>query len=602
MRGNVIVTVVVFVLLLGTFGVVSALPNQDGSDWKYYDNITITENSGDRLDDYQVLLELDSDNFDFSKVRSDGRDIRFYDEDDDELDYWIEELDPYLEIAKIWVKVPEIPAYEETKMKIYYGNNNAYGESDGDKTFDFFDDFEDDSLNRAKWNTNAENVISVDNGILYMTGDWDFHQYYIYSDERLRTPVVVEARARLSCYQCGSDLEIGFVQNRGDHHRSSEAIFAGCDHDNSPRSKYIYYRGNEILSSKQDVRTTDWFNIRLEYTDDKVKFWDSFTQGSQTYINDMNNPFYLALAGDTDNHNNEDSIDWIFVRNYASREPTVTLDPVDEAEESIEEDADTDVDAETDVASGNENTEEVPEQVNLTKDDVPEVINSILRKIDTLERKDVDASLIKTALDVARDSYEIGKYNESIELVKNAQKMADDAYDTLSKYIEPAQLEIDEARELGADVKEAEYTLEEAVDALKKGNYDYAKTWADDASELAKNATVRSIDISSLKSMPIKYDERNVLLTGTIRDISTVFGEYYTFALDDGTGLISVDYTGILGDIQDGDKITVIGVFKASNGSIYSGNVNSGGAPGFEAVFAVAGLLSVAYILRRRFD
>lgn len=301
MRGNVIGIVVVLVLLFGSFGIVSGLPNNDGSDWKYYDNITIEENSGDRLRDYQVLVGLDSDNFDFSLARSDGRDIRFYDEDDDELDYWIEEFDPYHETAKIWVKVTDIPAGNEIKIRMYYGNKNADSRSDGDKTFDFFDDFEEEDLNSAKWDSNAGNVVSIDDGILYMTGDWDFHQYFLSTDERFRTPVVVEARARLSCYQCGSDLEIGFVQYKDDHHRNNDAIFAGFDHDDDPRSKYIFYKGNSILSSKQDLRTNDWFNIKITYTDDKVRLWDSFTEGTQTCNNDMNNPFYLALAGDTDN-------------------------------------------------------------------------------------------------------------------------------------------------------------------------------------------------------------------------------------------------------------------------------------------------------------
>ncbi|MDY6931172.1 MAG: DUF2341 domain-containing protein [Halobacteriota archaeon] len=599
MRGNVFVIGVLLVLILGTFGIASALPNQDGSDWKYYENITIKENSGARLEDYQVLLNLDSDNFDFSKARSDGRDIRFFNEEGDKLYYWIEDFDPYIEVAKIWVKVPDIPADDEIKIKMYYGNKNTESESNGDKTFDFFDDFEGDSLNKAKWNSNAGNAISVDDGIIYMTGDWDYHQYFISSDERFRTPVVVEARVRLSCYQCGNDLEVGFVRDRDDHHRINEAIFAGFDHDDSPRSKYIYYRGNEIISSKQDLRTTDWFNIQISYTYNKIKFWDSYTQGTQTCNNYMNNPFYLSIAGDTDNHNNEDAIDWIFIRSYASEEPTLIIEQEEVEEGSKEE---TEEEDEISKDESKEEKEDLTEPLNITKEEIPDAINSILRKIDSLERMDVDTSLIETALEGASESYEMGEYEESIELLNNAQSMADDAYDSLTNHIEPAHSEIDEARELGADVKGAEDMLEDAEDALKKGNYDYAKSWADNATELAKNSTIGSIDISNLKAVPTKYNGRNILLTGTIRDISTIFGEGYTFALDDGTGIISVDYKGVLGDIEDGDKITVVGIFEASNGSINSINVNSGGAPGFEATLAVAGLLSVAYILKRRFD
>jgi PGF-CTERM protein len=92
-----------------------------------------------------------------------------------------------------------------------------------------------------------------------------------------------------------------------------------------------------------------------------------------------------------------------------------------------------------------------------------------------------------------------------------------------------------------------------------------------------------------------------VAISGTIRDIETVYGEGYRFAIDDGSGMISVVYQGSFGDINDGDKVKASGVFQASVGTVVAENVReSGGIPGFEAIFAIAGLLVVAYILRRK--
>ena len=48
------------------------------NNWKYYRTITIKENSGKDLTNYQVLIELNASNFDFSKTKPDGSDIRFY--------------------------------------------------------------------------------------------------------------------------------------------------------------------------------------------------------------------------------------------------------------------------------------------------------------------------------------------------------------------------------------------------------------------------------------------------------------------------------------------------------------------------------------------
>ena len=122
------------------------------SGWQYRRKITITENSGNNLTDYQVAIDLDSNNFDFSKANSDGSDIRFTDSDGETLlSYWIEEWDSANSKAKIWVKVPSIPANSSTDIYMYYGNANAQSESDPEQVFDFWDDFDDGVLDTNKW-------------------------------------------------------------------------------------------------------------------------------------------------------------------------------------------------------------------------------------------------------------------------------------------------------------------------------------------------------------------------------------------------------------------------------------------------------------------
>jgi len=588
----------VLILLFSGMGTVLALENLDGTDWKYYDEIAIEENIGESYRNYQVLVELDSDNFNFSKANYDGSDIRFYDEDGKKIDFWIEDYDYENEISKIWVKVPIIHANDQTYIKLYYGDKKAQSESDGSATFEFFDDFEGDNLDKSKWKTNAGSVTSVENGIFYLWEDWTYNQYYLSTDERFRAPLIVEARVKLACRSCGSDLEVGFVESREDYHRHEDAIFVGCDFEDRSGYKFIYYKGSDVISSTQKITTDDWFNIKIVYLEDKIKFWDSYSNGTQTYMNEMNTPFYIALSGDTDSYKREDSFDWIFVRKYAKKEPTIGFKEEDKNEtQEIENQENTT----SNIVILNNTTQNTKSQENMTHGDVLDLINSISTKIDILNRKNMDISLIETALDNARDAYDSEKHNESIELATNAQKMADDAYDALSEHIEPAKSKIDEAKSIGADVSEAEDKLEEAEDALVKGDYKYAKDWADNSSELAKNAPIRSIEIENLKALPTKYDQRTMMISGIIRDINAIYGEGYTFALDDGSGMISVAYDGILGDIQDGDKVKVTGVFQASSGNILANDVQSGGRmPGFEVVFAITGLLAVAYLLRMK--
>lgn len=113
------------------------------NNFTYYREITITERSGQDLTDFQIPVVLNESNFNFSHAQPDGDDIRFADENGTLLDYWIEEWNATAKRAKIWVKVPHIPANSSTKIYMYYGNASAKSLSNGSKVFPLFDDFED---------------------------------------------------------------------------------------------------------------------------------------------------------------------------------------------------------------------------------------------------------------------------------------------------------------------------------------------------------------------------------------------------------------------------------------------------------------------------
>jgi len=111
-------------------------------NFRYQRVITITERSGSNWTDYQVPIELDSTNFNFSHTRFDGGDIRFTDTAGNLLPYWIESYDASAQTAKIFVKVPSLPANATIVIYMYYGNSSVLSESNGYATFLFFDDAE----------------------------------------------------------------------------------------------------------------------------------------------------------------------------------------------------------------------------------------------------------------------------------------------------------------------------------------------------------------------------------------------------------------------------------------------------------------------------
>ncbi|RLG06857.1 MAG: hypothetical protein DRN68_06310, partial [Thaumarchaeota archaeon] len=102
-------------------------------NWKYRREITITNVNG-TLTDYQILVELNSSNFNFSHAQENGSDIRFVASDDETLlSHWIEVWNATNQSAKIWVNVSEVT--EGTKIFMYYGNENASDASDVNATF-----------------------------------------------------------------------------------------------------------------------------------------------------------------------------------------------------------------------------------------------------------------------------------------------------------------------------------------------------------------------------------------------------------------------------------------------------------------------------------
>lgn len=61
--------------------------------------------------------------------------------------------------TKVWVKAPSIPSSSAT-LYVYYGNPSAANVENGDNVFEFFDDFENSSLNTSRWTATGSYSIS----------------------------------------------------------------------------------------------------------------------------------------------------------------------------------------------------------------------------------------------------------------------------------------------------------------------------------------------------------------------------------------------------------------------------------------------------------
>ncbi len=95
----------------------------------YMRRIAITNPKSYPLYYFPVKIELNTSNFDFSRVRKDGGDIRFY-RGEVPLRYYVERWD-YPNSAVIWVNVPYLPPRPGTEnVEMYYGMVDVESTSD----------------------------------------------------------------------------------------------------------------------------------------------------------------------------------------------------------------------------------------------------------------------------------------------------------------------------------------------------------------------------------------------------------------------------------------------------------------------------------------
>ncbi len=350
-----------FLTSLAVTGASALLSNSGGGTWKYQRDISIKENSGTALTDYQVLVELKGADFP-NEAQSSGADIRFTDSSGNELNYWIEGWDYAGKNAKIWLKVPSISPGAITIIRMYYGNPSASSASNGDKTFEFFDDFMGTSLDTNKWTFETKNSLgnpstqgsyNVANGEMYLRvigqpATIDYAK--IDTVQTFTAPYIIEGR--FAWYSDTLDAKrrgghkvawIKDATNNLEHNNGNPNNYKG---DNIAGS-YNYYdiRYGETVCPQQCFYTPDGsqlFNVGDFIASTKTYHKGLYQWASGNLKVGIDNvikgtsaqTFSLGATKIAFQANNWDTggdlrlyIDYVSVRKYASPEPTIALAP-----------------------------------------------------------------------------------------------------------------------------------------------------------------------------------------------------------------------------------------------------------------------------------
>ncbi|HDS1040519.1 TPA: DUF2341 domain-containing protein, partial [Stenotrophomonas maltophilia] len=112
------------------------------AEWKYRKPITVDAGPqgaalGGTAGRMPVLVRLHTGNFAFDGVTEGGKDLRFVAADGRSvLNHQVEQFDPALGIALVWVDVPAVAGDAPQTIWMYYGNANAPAAGSDQRTFD----------------------------------------------------------------------------------------------------------------------------------------------------------------------------------------------------------------------------------------------------------------------------------------------------------------------------------------------------------------------------------------------------------------------------------------------------------------------------------
>jgi hypothetical protein len=339
----------VFLMVLFTGNALAAtesllVQSTKDNQWNYSQVIIITENANKTLTGYPVLVCLNSSNFDFSEAKEDGSDIRFFSKNE-MLNYWVENWNLEKKEAVIWVKVPYISAKKTTEILMKYGNSRAKSASDGKSTFDFFDNFEQNTLNDLDWSSKrtGDGTIEIENGICEVSipksNAYDSSTIYSKKNFGINSMFVVKRKKVTTGTDSeGPLLRQGFTDQI--ESRKNE-IRHETEYANENRvgwetvyknQKYNQYDLTDVSVPEDTwyVSGIAWF---MENNTRKIAWFENGMQDSKMdyasndFIADSPMRVYLYAAVNQDSSKSAGymAVDYVLVRKFVGNEPTVRI-------------------------------------------------------------------------------------------------------------------------------------------------------------------------------------------------------------------------------------------------------------------------------------
>ncbi len=280
-------------------------------------------------DDYQVKVELSSSNFDYSKAKTNGEDIRFFDENNNPINYWIEDWNAE-GTSTVWVKVSDS---EMDKIYMYYGYPDASSAGNGVAVFDFFEgfDYETESKLLQVWDKHGSPTIELSDGIITIStsGKEDHGGQYI--SQNVGADILINNIFEMNLKRFsggGYANHMAIIGNASPIAGPASDAWALLRHNPSPDGGIVVFGSNYGGVASPPVGS---FNTIKIYHQDGVSYaYEPPDTKVAQYSWPMGGPppgrDYVLLGGTAyQSGNGKASYDWIRVRKYSSKEPSASV-------------------------------------------------------------------------------------------------------------------------------------------------------------------------------------------------------------------------------------------------------------------------------------
>lgn len=290
----------------------------------YIDNTT----NGFELEDHQVLVTINTQALIVAgKAKIDGGDIRFLDKNGAVLPFWLDQESYNSTASDIWVNVSTIEASVIDTIYLFYGESSSISISDGETTFELFDDFIGSTIDATKWTSCGAGSYDVSGGTATLSSTTTATEKAILtSNETFSTPIILEANI-----ESVSD-GIGILgQIDGD-----EGYAMAYEVDGQPTMRMVKFGADANCYAVSNINPPNNATRSANSIDGIWAFsWFSpndqnFAWPGQTTVEERDDDEYVlpnaagVTIGNIDK-NGSIEVDWLRVRKYTSNQPTTSL-------------------------------------------------------------------------------------------------------------------------------------------------------------------------------------------------------------------------------------------------------------------------------------